>query len=382
MRRRSAFTLVEMMVSVALVLFIMVILTEAFGKGLDSFRTLKSLGDMDSRLRAAGEVIRRDLAMDHFEGKRRLSEDFETWQRNGAPREGVFTIMRTPNPNLIPVPEGTDAEGVGSQRAANWLIHFTAKARGNNRSEFFTATNLPTNTPLLSVPTTFFNQAADARFQEQPGGNRGLYSSQWAELAYYLEPNGQTESGVPLYTLNRCQYVMVADNSEVNWGRGRVRTAELRWNPGYAEMSCYDDQDVSLTAPSPYLHFCSPSETAQWRIGTAPLRTGQGAFTWTNRSRSATPVLTEVVSFDLTLLATMPASLPPAPTAPAPAPTPGADATVMVEIAPDWLSSLDRHLVVNKNTRIPVSVQALKITLRVHDKKTKLTRQMTLLQDL
>src|SRR5688572_11398631 len=68
MRRRPAFTLVEMMVSVALVLFIMVILTEAFGKGLESFRTLKSVGDMESRLRAADMVLRRDLKADHFEG--------------------------------------------------------------------------------------------------------------------------------------------------------------------------------------------------------------------------------------------------------------------------------------------------------------------------
>ena len=39
--RRSAFTLVEMLVATALVMFIMLILSEAFVAGLEAFRTLK-----------------------------------------------------------------------------------------------------------------------------------------------------------------------------------------------------------------------------------------------------------------------------------------------------------------------------------------------------
>src|SRR5438132_4500943 len=66
MRRRTGFTLVEMMVSMALVIFIMVILSQAFVAGLESFRRLKATGDMQERLRTVSSVLRRDLASNHF----------------------------------------------------------------------------------------------------------------------------------------------------------------------------------------------------------------------------------------------------------------------------------------------------------------------------
>ena len=96
MRQRRGFTMVEMLVSVALVIFIMVILSEAFVAGLETFRQLKAIGDMEERLRAAAQVLRRDLAADHFEGKRRLS-DPDFWLQ-GPPREGFFRIWQTQVP--------------------------------------------------------------------------------------------------------------------------------------------------------------------------------------------------------------------------------------------------------------------------------------------
>src|SRR5437899_3260350 len=71
---RPGFTLVEMLVATALVMFIMLILSEAFVAGLEAFRTLKGIGDMEERLRAATLVIRTDLQADHFEPGRRLSD--------------------------------------------------------------------------------------------------------------------------------------------------------------------------------------------------------------------------------------------------------------------------------------------------------------------
>src|SRR5262249_13030922 len=71
---RRGFTLVEMLVAMALTMFIMVILSEAFATGLDSFRQLKAIGDMEESLRAAATVLRADLAADHYTGKRRLSD--------------------------------------------------------------------------------------------------------------------------------------------------------------------------------------------------------------------------------------------------------------------------------------------------------------------
>src|SRR6266576_3124405 len=90
MRSRKAFTLVEMLVAMALVIFITTILSEAFVAGLDAFRNLKAVGDLNDKLRTAATTLRRDLNADHFEGRRRLS-DPGFWLQ-GPPREGFFRI--------------------------------------------------------------------------------------------------------------------------------------------------------------------------------------------------------------------------------------------------------------------------------------------------
>ena len=59
--RRRAFTIVEMLVASALIIFMMWIIASAFQKALDSFRVLKTAGDLQEKLRAATTAIRRDL---------------------------------------------------------------------------------------------------------------------------------------------------------------------------------------------------------------------------------------------------------------------------------------------------------------------------------
>ena len=66
MRRRSGFTLVEVLVSMALILFIMSILSAAFVAATQSVTDLKSAGDLAEKLRGAVNVLRRDLEQDHF----------------------------------------------------------------------------------------------------------------------------------------------------------------------------------------------------------------------------------------------------------------------------------------------------------------------------
>ena len=69
--RRAAFTLVEMLVASALILFMMWIIASAFEKALTSFRVLKTAGDMQEKLRAAATAIRRDLTRPHFTDRTR-----------------------------------------------------------------------------------------------------------------------------------------------------------------------------------------------------------------------------------------------------------------------------------------------------------------------
>src|SRR5947209_20222699 len=106
MRRRQGFTLVEMMVAMALIVFIMAILSQAFVAATTAFRDLKAAADMAERMRSVTTVLRRELAADHFEGKKRLSSP-QFWN-DGPPREGFFRIYQA-GPQTS---EGTDQDGI------------------------------------------------------------------------------------------------------------------------------------------------------------------------------------------------------------------------------------------------------------------------------
>src|SRR5437879_1088958 len=63
---RPGFTLVELMVSAAIVVIIMAILATAFQAGIDTMRQMRSAGDMMDQLRAAAAVLKEDLQAPHF----------------------------------------------------------------------------------------------------------------------------------------------------------------------------------------------------------------------------------------------------------------------------------------------------------------------------
>jgi prepilin-type N-terminal cleavage/methylation domain-containing protein len=78
---RRGFTLSELLVSMALIVFIMVILSEAFTTGVQAFRDLKAVGDLNERLRTASAQLRTDLLAAHFESTRFIGDTY----LNGAP---------------------------------------------------------------------------------------------------------------------------------------------------------------------------------------------------------------------------------------------------------------------------------------------------------
>ena len=211
--RRQGFTLVELLVAVALIVFVMVILSEAFAASMQSFRLLKAIGDMDSRLRAAATILRSDLAADHFEGKRRLSDP--TFWQEGPPQQGFVRVWHgSPPGSAFYAVESNDAAGDGlpSRIAADHILHLTVKKRGNTRGDVFTA-KVINGSPLYTLTTNFFGQPADARYQDVPG----TFTSQWAEVAYFLRPNGVSANGTPLYTLYRRQLLVLPNNLDAAW---------------------------------------------------------------------------------------------------------------------------------------------------------------------
>src|SRR4051794_5335162 len=65
-RARPGFTLVELLVSAAICVIIMTVLAVCFQSGLEAIRQMRSQGDMTDQLRAVGEMMKRDLTVDHF----------------------------------------------------------------------------------------------------------------------------------------------------------------------------------------------------------------------------------------------------------------------------------------------------------------------------
>ncbi len=245
MRRRSGFTIPELLIAMALIIFIMYILAEAFAAGSGAFRNLKAIGDMNEKLRTTSSVLRRYLAADHFEGKRRLS-DPNFWSA-GPPSEGFFRIWQ----DADSVNEGADLDGNPSYSSVNHGLHFAVKLRGNNRGDFFrtslpAAPSMPSSLLLLPYP--------DTRFQD-PSSN--IFCAPWAEVAIFLRATGDVTDdpdnpagSQPLYSLYLRQKLLIPDNSLVTavgkvpyqgYTNGQGKYVEGYTDGNYAEMSCFKD---------------------------------------------------------------------------------------------------------------------------------------------
>jgi prepilin-type N-terminal cleavage/methylation domain-containing protein len=303
MRRRQGFTIVELLVAMALIVFLMAILSEAFVAGLKVFRDLKALGDMNERLRAAGTLLTNDLAADHFEGKKRLS-DPNFWQ-NGPPREGFFRIWQIGAPTQEGGPFSFDLDGIASYTSLKSSLHFTIKKRGNGLQDFLSA-NVPAGSPLLNLPLP------DSRYQDPPSVTTGgVYKSQWAEVAWFVKPNGQNAGSTPLYALYRRQRVCVPDSDAVNYPTAPATpvTGDLALAQQY--------QDVSFTRNpgNGQFHFNSPIDLTipERRFGMNPSPMTAGVpesaptdLTYPTLGTGADLVLTDVLSFDVRVLANKP----------------------------------------------------------------------------
>src|SRR5262249_32582518 len=149
--------------------------------GLETFRQLKAIGDMEAALRNTTTILRTDLAADHFDGKRRLSDPqfwqpqpgafpvvnnavgmpvpVLTWPTQFGPPRWVFLALRT-SPvvgvaaflaNTVPqsLPVGLDPDGARPRARAGPVLPFPVKTRGNRREDFFSAGIGNLTSPLL-----------------------------------------------------------------------------------------------------------------------------------------------------------------------------------------------------------------------------------------
>jgi prepilin-type N-terminal cleavage/methylation domain-containing protein len=426
MRRRQGFTLVELLVAMALIIFIMAILSQAFVSATGTFRSLKASGDMAEKLRATTQLLQRDLAADHFEGKKRLS-DPNFWL-TGPPEQGYFQIYQANTSAL----EGNDLDGIGSYRTTIGLadtpahaLAFSIKVRGNQMGDFLSAGGAG-GILLGNLPNGPFGPN-EARYLPPAGATS--YNYQWGEVAWFLRPQinpatGQQDTtvndpniasavAVPLYTLYRRQRVGVPDNSLV---------------PAQPATSLAQFLEVSCWANGAQIYFSNPIDL------TVPLRRfGAGnptAFTTiaqelgtnSNLLAGSDIQLTDVVSFDVRILNTGLIGSPlmaPVPVTPpefvtlfdrsfagytytAPAGIPAS-----AKVFDTWTSINDgltlppgigysqwnllpaQQTPPNQGTTVPLwnssikvgpIIRAIQVSIRIWDSKTNQTRQVTMVQ--
>ena len=131
---RNAFTLVELMVAMALIILMLSIMSQAFVIATTCMSGLKGVGELLDKGRPVLAVLQKDLSAYHFDGYKRLS-DADFWD-NGPPRQGYFQIYEG-GPTSY---EGMTTDGVTYQRsgsAADHRLAFTSRLSGKNPEDFY-----------------------------------------------------------------------------------------------------------------------------------------------------------------------------------------------------------------------------------------------------
>ncbi len=211
--KRSGFSLVELLVAVTLMIFILLLLTQAFKSGIDAFRNMRAAGNLQEKLRGAQDVIRQDLSAPHFNGSflpgmqgpnlRDQRLDLIGWR---PPTGGFFRIHQHSSSYYS---EGADLDGLystigpNSGAAFSDQIHFTAYLSGNDNGKYYSGyadqTNPNFGNDIFDLPAYNFPTSSGTR----------LFATQWAEIAYFAVANGTSTFGagvagsLPLYTLYR-----------------------------------------------------------------------------------------------------------------------------------------------------------------------------------
>lgn len=327
-RQRHGFTLVEILVAMALTLFVMVILTQAFVTSLETFSGLKVIGELQAQLRTVSSLMKEDLSADHFEGKRRPSDPGILAFK---PKQGFLYFRGSTSTG-----EGTDAFGVQSYTATDHAMHFTSHLRGNRKESVYSSALSATGPAFTNGSTSYFNQPPDGVYQ-----TGGAFKGQWAEIAYFLVKTGTVDSeynlsgtGAGLHALYRAQYVMPSRTTDVNSEGGNANT-----HPGIAGSgaSFQFHSPTDVTQPA--------NRTLQFGAS-VPSRAGDS----NSPPKGAALVLSNVLSMQIQLLK-----------------SPNGD----------WVDPN-----IYDSSTADERIFAVKVTIRIWDSKGQQARQMTFVQDL
>ncbi|CAN5568678.1 hypothetical protein BH11PLA2_BH11PLA2_35690 [soil metagenome] len=429
LRTRRGFTLVEVLVAAGLCMLIMLMITTAFQRAMDTLSQLKSVGEMQQRLRAFETAVRGDLDADHFAGGSgprvrdqradtlnsiSLANDTAPWRpaalgffriQQGKTGDGASaTTFKNYGKSYV---EGFDTDGNPSTRATDHLLHMTVKRNASRGDKVFSA----------AMPTAFAvnMNAMQSLNMMQMATTGNTVISDWAEVVYFLDTTnsiGNTPGGVPLYGLYRRTRILP--------GSGDPST--MSWNTLTSGMSTNDKvacQTLSHSAVTGMLN--GPKEVRDPRNrlgGITALRGGTSidnivAETDSSGLIGSDLLVTDVISFeikadwdggtrapgqqDATASLTLGNNLADRSTWTYEFPfsdlpeTPGSRNTVLANsrVFDTWYDSQSDNWVkpasgaaTGETLPQPMRLRAIQIKVRVWDRKNNMARQVTIVQDL
>lgn len=293
--RIKAFTLVELMVSMAIIIFMLSIMSQAFVIATTCMSGLKGVGELLDKGRPVLAVLQKDLSAYHFDGYRRLSD--ENFWENGPPRQGYFQIYEGGTTSY----EGTTTDGVNYQRsgsAADHRLAFTSRLSGKNPEDFY-VTAFEQYNPISDYNSLKNGFNGNATLQTSKNSQRydftpGVLHSQWAEIAYFTKPNSRTANGTPLMDLYRQQRAILPSNSEAN---GLLLNGANILQ--YENFSCKPVVN-NPGPPATKIYFNSPSDLTMPNYRVVPV---PGSVPVLNTLYPNSDLLiTDVISFDVRIL--------------------------------------------------------------------------------
>jgi type II secretory pathway pseudopilin PulG len=196
--RRSAFSLVEMLVVLALSLLIFMLTAMAFNMASRAMRVHRAYAEDSTDLGNFERQLRFLLRQRHFESDLRVSE-IDPNDPNRQPKAGFFAVIEGGPEEPLPPGVTSPPEGIYVKDGLN----FTVRLVGNSPTDFFeTSLVQPPNWTAsrrsgfnftgLQPPTWLqsYGGYPESRYQPlatSPTGNYStVFRSQWAEIAIFL----------------------------------------------------------------------------------------------------------------------------------------------------------------------------------------------------
>lgn len=304
---RKGFSLVELLVAMAIIIFMLTIMSQAFVIATTCMQGLKGVGELLDKGRPVLAVLQKDLSAYHFDGMRRLSdEDF--WS-NGPPSQGYFHMYQ----GGLSTVEGVTNDGVGYEISGTTSDHrlaFTSRLSGKNPEDFYIAplenySMVPPNPPM--VPTDYANLVSlfntgttlsksdnSSRFDF----NLGVVHSQWAEIAYFTKPNNRNANGVPLMDLYRQQKLVLPSTFEAN----NLQIDSAKYLAYYENFSCKSATVANNMPPPPtkqIVYFNSPSDLS---VAANRVPIDVANFPVNTLYPNSDVLLNDIISFDVRIL--------------------------------------------------------------------------------